>query len=191
MLREVDAWPHLRLRESAFGELDAALSSAAEVQGAFDELRAVLGTCRVPPQKNDKSHEWYIYDQSELQKMIRGQLVLQGWTRGRVLAPAENVGRVNVTAAKADLLKDGVHAMLDFGNRAAYAYHFFTQAFLAQVAAQVRLTVLVVPTYRFADCIDSNLTTFERVNVEVRRVARINGATPSPLAVIGVEPDVE
>lgn len=175
---------------------DAPLAGASELlksdvrcREAFDELMSVLARTSVPSQERVKAKASYIYDQRKLQQKVRSALLASGWRGEKVLAPQLRVGRVLIPEVRSDMIKDGVHAILEFGNRASYSANLLSRGVFGVVTRTVRLTVMVTPTDSFARQIDANLTTYERVTGEL---GRLSAAVPQhvfgPLVIVGVKP---
>ena len=175
---------------------DAPLAGASDLlrtdsrcRAAYEELIGVLDRAAVPRQEKAKAKAIYIYDQTALQQRLRSSLIALGWKGEKTLAPQLRVGRVLIPEVKSDMLKDGVHTIFEFGNRASYSTNLLTRGVFGVVTRAARLTAMVTPTDAFARQIDTNLTTYERVTGEL---GRLSAALPQnifgPLVIIGVAP---
>ena len=177
--------------------VDAPFAGAAEllrsdppIDRAYRRLLRVLMTTAVPRQTKQKSSSAYVFDQRELQALLRSQLLGIGWSHGRALSEDVSYDRVRIRGFQADMLGEGLHVILDYGNRSSWAHNVLTRMLGTVARDWARLTVLVTPTDSLARKIDSNLGTFERVAVSLRAIERWNPtALPGPLILVGTSPD--
>jgi hypothetical protein len=113
-----------------------------------------------------------------------------GWEREAPIQPGSSRRGVALAPVKADMSKSRVHAIFEFGNRASYAYNTLSRFALGTVEPGFVVTAFVVPTAAFANRIDSNLATFERLVAEFNRLERLlPRMIPGPLLIVGVQPD--
>lgn len=177
--------------------VDAPIAGAAEllredreIEAAYERLISLLISTGVPRQTKAKSSPRYIYDQRELQSVLRAQLRGLGWTHGRGLSEDTVFDGVRTPGIQADLIGSGLHVILEFGNRASWAHNLLTRVLGAVAGGHARLTVFVTPTDELARQIDANLGSFERVATTLRLIERWSPhVIPGPLMLIGVGPD--
>lgn len=157
-----------------------ALAGAAETvradaarSAAYFELLDALGALEARRHGRSKSRPEYVYDQTAFIDSSRAVLERHQWSRGRVLAPASESFGVRMAPVSSDLIKAGVHVIFEFGNRASYAYNTLSRFALGCATGVAMVTTFVVPTLSFANAIDSNLATFERLAGEFARLERL------------------
>lgn len=156
---------------------------------AYFELLDVLQDCDAPRRDSPKSKPAYVFDQTALVESARSRLEALGWDREVSIHPASSTRGAALAPVKADMSKSGVHAIFEFGNRASYAYNTLSRFALGTVEPGFSVTAFVVPTTTFANRIDSNLATFERLVAEFRRLEQVlPRMIPGPLLIVGVEP---
>ena len=157
---------------------------------AYYELIDVLQECDAPRRDHPKSKPAYVFDQTALVELARSRLEALGWAREAPIHPASSLRGASLAPVKADMSKSRVHAIFEFGNRASYAYNTLSRYALGTVEPGFAITAFVVPTATFANRIDSNLATFERLVGEFNRLERLlPRMIPGPLLIVGVEPD--
>ncbi len=154
-------WGTMQVTDVPFRGAADLLRRDQEVDHGYRSLLRVLMETTVPRQTRTKASPRYIYDQTQLQKNIRAQLVGVGWTHGRALSADLTYDRVTFTGIRADLLGDGCHVILEFGNRASWAHNLVTRGVGANSLGLARLLVFVAPSTSMADQIDANLASFE------------------------------
>lgn len=166
------------------------LRADAQVEAAYHRLLAVLIATDAPRQSRTKASSLFVYDQRELQAALRAELRGFGWSHGRGLSEDLVYDGVRVPGIQADMLGDGLHVVLEFGNRASWAHNLVTRVLGATSRGLALMTVLVTPTQAFARRIDTNLGTFERVAASLQLMDRWRPeAIPGPIIVVGVVPD--
>lgn len=180
----------VKVVDAPFGGAAQLLETERQLDLAYRRLLEVLIGTSVPRQRRQKASPLFVYDQRELQKSLRAQLRGLGFSYGRALSPDTTFDGVRVPGIQADMIGDGLHVVLDFGNRASWAHNFLTRV-LGGVANQIaQLTVIITPTDGFARRIDTNLGTFERVAASLREIERWRRESlPGPIIVVGVAPD--
>jgi hypothetical protein len=177
--------------------IDAPINSAAdllladrEVDAAYRRLLVLLFDTSAPRQNRVKASPLFVYDQTELQRLIRSQLRGLGYTRGRQLSADTTYDGVRIPGFQADMIGHGLHVILEFGNRASWAHNLVTRVLGGIASDYARLSVVVAPTDAFARRIDTNLGTFERIASSLKLIERWRRESlPGPILVVGVTPD--
>jgi hypothetical protein len=174
---------------SLAGAVEAIRSDQAR-SDAYFELIDLLEELDVRRHGKKKSRAEYVWDQTDLIARARGELAKRGWTRDTVIVPSATSFESRLAPVKADTIKGDVQVIFEFGNRASYAYNTLTRVALGCAVVGVAVTVFVVPRIRFANAIDSNLASFERLAGEFKRLQDVGSTmVPGPLVILGVEPD--
>jgi hypothetical protein len=177
---------------------DAPLAGAADVLrtdssvfSAYSELVNVLRRSSAPRHERRKAKPQYVYDQTTFVGSIRDALEAASWTRNVVLAAEAELSGTRVRRVNADMVKSGVHAIFEFGNRSYYAYNVLTRVAFGFASGNILLSVFVLPTQEFANSIDSNVVSFEQVGAEMARLlSGVPQMVPGPMMLIGVAPEV-
>ncbi len=180
----------MQLTEASIGGAIDILRDNDKSLAGYRQLLGILRSASVPRRGTAKAKPRFVYDQTALVKALREDLVGDGWLREIGLWPDINVDGVRLAGVRSDMLRDGVHVIFEFGNRSSWAYNLVTRVVLGVARADVGLTVVVTPTHPFAESIDSNLATFERVSAELARIHQVfPPMVPGRIMVIGVEPE--
>lgn len=157
---------------------------------AYWELVKTLQSSEAPRHDRRKAKPQYVYDQTALIESLRNTLEDAGWARNQVLAPEAERAGTRIRRVSSDMMKSGVHAIFEFGNRSYYAYNMLTRVAFGVATDRVRLSVFVLPTQEFANSIDSNLVSFEQVGAELARlIAALPQMVPGPVMLIGLQPE--
>jgi hypothetical protein len=179
----------MSVTEAPFAGALQILDEAMPLSEAYRELSEVLAATEAPLRERPKARPEYIYDQTAFARDVRTALRARGWSHEVPLAPEAWSSGVRIPAVFADMVKGSCQTILEFGNRASWAHNLLTRIALAHGSGRVGITFLVTPMHDFAATIDSNLVSFERVDVEIRRLLRAQpGMIPGPLLLVGVSP---
>ena len=180
----------MKLVDAPFAGASKLLERDPDLERAYRGVLKILRETSVPPQSRQKASPLFIYDQRELQRIVREQLRSAGFRHGRALSPDTAFDTVRIPGIQADMIGHDLHVLLDFGNRASWAHNLVTRVLGGFAMEVARLTVLVTPTDAFARHIDTNLGTFERVASSVRLMERWRPESlPGPIVVVGVSAD--
>ena len=121
-------------------------------------------------------------DQKSLNKQIESAIPF-GWdVRPLVVPPGRSGPATNI---RSDFKKARIQVEIQFGNMARW----YTDVFKFQLAYSlddIDVGILVVPTHKFANLIDENVASYERV---LRELPWAKMSLTLPILVIGVEPD--
>lgn len=179
----------MRIAEASLAGAMDVLRAQAQALNAYNELIAVLRTANPPQQLRKKAKKAFVYDQTELIKEVRAELQTRGWKREVLFAPESRSEQILIRRVSADTLKDGVHAIFEFGNRSYYAYNLTTRVAFGFSTRSTVLAVFVLPSHRFAAAIDSNVVSFEQVVAELGRLCTaLPHMIPGPTMIVGLEP---
>lgn len=180
----------MNISDAPIGGAAAILRRDAEVDAAYRRLLEILISTPAPRQPRAKASPLFVYDQRAFQADLRAQLRGLGWSHGRSLSEDATFDGVRIPGVQADMLGDGLHVILEFGNRTSWAHNLMTRALGAAARDLTRLTVFVMPTQAFARRIDTNLATFERVAASLHMIERWRPeVVPGPLMLVGIVPD--
>jgi hypothetical protein len=180
----------LKVVDAPFGGAAQLLEVERPLDIAYRRLLGLLTETSVRRQTRQKASPLFVYDQRELQKALRAQLRALGFSHGRALSPDTTFDGVRVPGIQADMIGDGLHVVLDFGNRASWAHNLVTRVLGGVANEFAQLTVIVTPTDGFARRIDTNLGTFERIAASLREIERWKRESlPGPIILVGVAPD--
>jgi len=122
-------------------------------------------------------------DQKELNRLIESQMP-KGWEIRPLVVSRENSAGPT-TNIKSDFKKNRIQVEVQFGNMARW----YTDVFKFQLAYSldsIDVGILVVPTHRFANLIDENVASYERV---LRELPWAKMSLTLPILVLGVEPE--
>lgn len=178
--------------------IDAPVAGAADllrndagIDAAYRKLLGILASTEAPRQTRAKASSLFVYDQRQLQVDLRAQMRGVGWSHARGLSEDTTYDGVRVPGVQADMLGNGLHVILEFGNRASWAHNLVTRVLGAASTGLASMTVFVTPTQTFARRIDTNLGTFERIAASLHLMERWRPeAIPGPMIVVGVSPEI-
>jgi hypothetical protein len=165
------------------------LRTDPEVDFGYRSVLDVLVRLSVPRRRTPKSQPRFVFDQTELQRLVRSELGESGWSHGHALSPDIEYEGERMAGIRADMIGSGCHVILEFGNRASFANNLVTRGVGSIALGKARLLVFVAPRARFADQIDANLATYERIAGMLTWLERkAPGLLPAPICVVGVAP---
>jgi hypothetical protein len=183
----------MKIQKFPYRFADAVLT-AKPLKPAYQEFLRILEDVDVPlypaskakvRQRKKAPARFFPVDQKNLNKSIeRAVLDLKsGWEiRPLVVQPGSNSPKTKI---QSDFKRDRIQVEVQFGNMARW----YTDVFKFQLAYssdQIDVGILVVPTQKFANLIDENVASFERV---MRELPWAKMSLTLPILVLGVEPE--
>lgn len=166
---------------------DAVLNDAAfsaTYKELIDKLEALEPSLYVPEKvkirKREKLVRAFPVDQKAMNSALEKSMPA-GWAI-RPLVVDRNDGPM--TKIRSDFKKDRIQVEVQFGNMARW----YTDVFKFQLAyslGDIDVGILVVPTNRFANLIDENVASYERV---LRELPWAKMSLTLPILVVGIEP---
>lgn len=166
---------------------DAVLNDAAfsaTYKELIDKLEALEPSLYAPEKvkmrKREKLVRAFPVDQKAMNSVLEKSMP-EGWAI-RPLVVDRKDGPV--TKIRSDFKKDRIQVEVQFGNMARW----YTDVFKFQLAyslGDIDVGILVVPTNRFANLIDENVASYERV---LRELPWAKMSLTLPILVVGIEP---